>query len=238
MRHRTYDQPRLCRHWRLPGSLGTVLVCLLASTAGGAEIAGLRPEEVPPSLLDGDRLVLEEWGCSVEAPSSEWTWVRMAAGEITPAERGYSEPYYAINVGKSVPLGFYVALHTNGGHPDEPYMNLLAEELDRIARSNEASIEGFKYAPSEIPLPGSQRFTYTTTWADGSEWHGFGYVGGSEKKFIFSVETPSEAEPVLFLEFVGSFRLLQEPRSGAKGEAHNQAGGDGPASPAAHPQPR
>ena len=158
-------------------------------------------------MLSGKRIIVAQWNCSVEAPGDDWLWYHIAGAPSDTRPRGYSEPYYAINPGKAPTYGFYVAAHTNGETPDKAYMSALESELRHITESLGAKFSDWRYEPSTIPLAGSRRFTYTVKRQDGTTWYDFGYVGGTDRKFIFTVESPSPEEPGQFAAFVGSLRL-------------------------------
>ena len=181
---------------------------LLVSAAAGAFPGSSppHPELVPSSLLSGNRIHVPGWGCSVEAPSDEWRWFHTTGAPADTRSRGYSEPYFALNPGVSPSLGFYVAAHTHGTDPDKSYMLQLQAELRRITEARGAAFGDWKQEPSSIPLPHSQRYTYTVTRKDGTIWRDFGYVGGTDRKIIFTTES-RDSEPPLFAAFVRSLQV-------------------------------
>ena len=65
----------MSRPLRLPRSTAFALALASASAVlAQTGVPELKP--VPPALLEGNRLVLPDWNCSVAAPGDGWVWTK------------------------------------------------------------------------------------------------------------------------------------------------------------------
>jgi hypothetical protein len=184
-----------------------VVAAAVTSPALSQALPGTEP--VPASQLRGTRLVGLDSSFTVDAPSPDWQWLRPKPQMLKSATRPDIEPQIYILYDAIQRRSFlFEVLHFSNhkSAPDEEFMRGYQNGVERTSSQTGLTIHEFHFAPADIPVKGrSYRYKAKAMRTDGAVRYLYGYVGGSEKKFVFGYIDTAEQEAPEFSTFARSF---------------------------------
>lgn len=161
---------------------------------------------VPANQLDGTRLVLPEWNCSIETPGTNWTWFAITAA-VAPGSAQFVcyEPEQDIR--------FLLVISREHGKVSDKFMKgFMNGAKGAIAKQGMATSDE-KYQPSNIPIAGNScRISFSITSKDGSKMTLINYVGSDANTYTIQCYAPQDADSEELTRFVSSLRLLTKTK--------------------------
>jgi hypothetical protein len=171
---------------------------LVASSVIGQE----RPTAplVPPTMLQGQRLVDKQSQFSIEAPA-EWIWL------LVPSENDAFRNYAASNPDGG--LGYAV----NVAETELPWTTQNANDFQigmaKKLRGKGFTVEPRVFASTDFPVGDSYRFSWRVVLPSGAVMHRFGYALKHNGRVLsITCFASDEGEPAGFRSFVASLRLF------------------------------
>jgi hypothetical protein len=172
------------------------LLCL----ASMAEAQGNPFKPVPQTMLAGERLQPPGLGLSIQRPGPGWTWTYM--GDLE------EHNFQAVN--PETNQVFMVIVIPN----PEPLSKQRAEEyiqgVRKAAEGDGGKLMDVSLQPSQIPSPGSFRYTHGLQTEDGTGyWTGYLVAAGPHQFCVIQEIRRSPGESAELTKFVRSFQIVK-----------------------------
>lgn len=181
-----------------------IWAALLQATPAAGQMAPPQTQPVPPELLSGDSLVVDELNFRLDGPGKPWTWRTMA----DPTGKGLR--YFLCMKGQT---GLVFVVTVQPGHVwgrDPKFLQGFREGAEEEAAKSGAKIRDIQLADSDLPLPESSRVTFTMKHPIGLDLDSLTYIhSAGTSYYLQSVWIKGGPQPAEFEPFVRSFRLLR-----------------------------
>ena len=189
---------------RFIGAIGI----LTATFASAQDVPGF--ENAPEDLVQGKTLKVLALNFSVEAPGSDWKWLK----ESHESERLHTFICYQSGENEA-----YVVTVSEESKPvilDENFVKKLVTTYDKDKATKGWTMAGQDYSESSIPLSGTYRIKINWTKPNKNLCIIAYAIGVGKRLYLLQSESFVSEESKSFKNLVSSYRTLNETKQGAE----------------------